>query len=190
MKNFTIVCALGMSISLSGCAIWGNQQQAPKPIEDPSSRSLETVIDDQALAGQIEDALYQADPRFDRLPVSVHVVDGVALLLGQVPEAALIQVAIDASLSVPRIQALHNHLSVGAGRTATQAANDSFLGIRIRSKLFASDGFPSRKVKVEVEQGIAYLMGSLSPSEAKRASELVRSVNGVQSVVLLFSQSS
>ena len=65
-------------------------------------------------------------------------------------------------------------------------ANDKWLSVKTRSRMFTTDFFPSSNIELVVQQGIVYLMGRVSEKTAAQAVEIASEVNGVQKVVVVF----
>ena len=64
--------------------------------------------------------------------------------------------------------------------------NDAWLTTKIKTALFTGEDTETGRVKVVTENGIVYLMGLLSRTEADAAVETTRQVFGVQKIVKVF----
>ncbi|HSG04469.1 MAG TPA: BON domain-containing protein, partial [Marinobacterium sp.] len=65
-------------------------------------------------------------------------------------------------------------------------SNDVYLTSRIKLQLLADKSVEGLRIKVVTENGVVYLMGLVSQSEADRAINIVRAVPGVQRIVKVF----
>lgn len=118
--------------------------------------------------------------------VAVACWNGQLLLAGQVPTAA------DRSRLEQRVRAIehvvhvHNELEVGEPISRAARAMDATISGRVRSALAFSPDVPSRRVKVVTENGVVYLLGTVSREEATRVVDKARHVAGVQKIVKIF----
>lgn len=184
MKTLIAVC---LALSITGCTTLLGSATGDKPITpDPEGRSMGQVIDDNALATRLTVNLAKMDRRFEQAQFDVHVNDGVVLLVGQVPEADMISRATDLARNDPQVQSVHNHLEAASPSTAGIRANDTWLAVKVRSRMFTTDDFPSSNVNIVVEEGVVYLMGRVTEATARQAVQLATEVNGVQKVVTVF----
>ncbi|WP_158583872.1 BON domain-containing protein [Salinibius halmophilus] len=183
MRRYIVIMALTSTI-LFGCA--STPQPDTTPVNNPNDRTVEGISSDTELETRIERLLAEASPAFDNLESSAHVNQGNVLLVGRIGDPQAIELANDLVLPLPGVESLHNHLIVGEKLTSTIKANDTWLRVRIHAAMFNADDFPSRKVEVIVENGVVYLMGSLTEDEGRQAAQLAAGVEGVQKVVTLF----
>jgi osmotically-inducible protein OsmY len=65
----------------------------------------------------------------------------------------------------------------------TQRSSDSVVTARVKAALVDAKDLSASAFKVVTERGTSYLMGRVTQREATRATEVVRSVSGVQRVV-------
>jgi len=69
---------------------------------------------------------------------------------------------------------------------ATSRSNDAILSSKVKATFVDAKDVFANAFKVVTERGTVYLMGRVTDREANRATELARSVSGVQKVVRLF----
>ena len=81
---------------------------------------------------------------------------------------------------------VHNELGVGGPISHIARSNDGWLTSKVKSKLIGAKEVPGRKVKVQTENGVVYLMGFLTRAEADAAVDVAKSVYGVQQIVRVF----
>lgn len=184
LKLIPIVLLLG----LAGCSSILGGVSGDAPITpDPQGRSMGEVIDDNSLTARLEVNLSKADPGLKDGRIKVHSNAGVILLVGQVANAALVRQATEVVRRDPAVMAVHNHLTAQPTLSAGIRANDSWLAVKVRSRMFTRDNFPSSHVEVIVEEGVVYLMGRVNASTARQAAQIATEINGVQRVVTVFS---
>ncbi|HEX5844398.1 MAG TPA: BON domain-containing protein [Pseudomonas sp.] len=171
-RSALTLAALGLSLILAGC---GN-------------RSVGNKIDDQFIAPQVSNNIARA--HIDLTSPTSHIVvtsyNGVVLLAGQTPRNELKGMAEQAARRVQNVSKVHNELQVLPPTSLLVRSNDSLLTSRIKTQMLADATVPGSRIKVITENGIVYLLGLVSQAEASQATNLVRSVSGVQKVVRLF----
>jgi osmotically-inducible protein OsmY len=80
-------------------------------------------------------------------------------------------------------------MTVAAPNSYMTRSSDSLITAKVKTKLFTvkgHDNFDPTRVKVVTENGIVYLMGILTHSEADAVTDAARQVGGVQKIVKLF----
>ncbi|PTY38988.1 hypothetical protein BGP77_09560 [Saccharospirillum sp. MSK14-1] len=188
MKILNLI-PIALTLCLTGCASLLGGVSGDQPITpNPEGRSMGEVIDDNSLTARLEVNLEKAAPGLKEGRVKVHSNAGIILLVGQVASDALVRQASEVVRRDPAVKAVHNHLTVQESLSAGVRANDSWLAVKVRSRMFTRDNFPSSHVEVIVEEGIVYLMGRVSEDTARQAAQIATEVNGVQRVVTVFSR--
>jgi osmotically-inducible protein OsmY len=94
--------------------------------------------------------------------------------------------ATEVARNDPQVRAVHNHLEAKDPISMTMRTNDSWLAVKVRSRMFTTDDFPSSRVTVIVEEGVVYLMGRVSDQTAQDAVRIAGEVTGVQKIVTVF----
>jgi len=175
-------------VYLSGCAKVMYSVQGDKPIEESDSRTFGEVIDDNALETQIKVAILQSDERLHDARVRVFSYNGKVLIVGQVPTEELKTKVTEAAKILSKVKSIHNELSIGENISVNVRASDSWLATKVKSRMFTTDNFPSRKIDIITENGVIFLMGIIDTSTGTLAGKIASEVNGVQKVVTLFEQ--
>ena len=182
----TLFYAVLVTLILNGCAtITGSVTDEPiQP--DPQGRTMGEVIDDKNLRTRLLVNLVKLDERFEEANVDIHINAGIVLLVGQVPTENLINQATTLLKNDPQVKAIHNHLSAEPNLSTGLKANDKWLSVKTRSRMFTTDYFPSSNIDIVVQKGIVYLMGRVNQNTAEQAVQIASEVNGVQKVVMVF----
>ncbi|MCW8106985.1 BON domain-containing protein [Alteromonas ponticola] len=187
VKQIAAVCVATLVIASSqGCAVVavGAAGVAAKVATD--RRTVGTQLDDQTSEGKVAYNWSQNDSLKELANLQVDVYNGVALLTGQAPSAALIQEALKAAQNVESLNKIHNQIRVGEPIAATTQANDIWLASKVRTKLLTDDRIPALQVKVVVQDSEVFLLGRVNNQEATSAVEVARNVTGVARVVRAF----
>ena len=160
-----------------GCVDFGGKNQ--------SVRTPKTLLNDKKLEQRVAERIAAADEDLASSRVKVVSYDGVVLLVGQVPSAALRERAGEVLDGIPA-RRRHNELQVRGVTNLMARANDDWLTTKVVSRLAASDEVNANRVKVVVEDSVAYLIGIVPQAEADRAAALASEVFGVRQVVKVF----
>lgn len=148
-------------------------------------RTSGTQLEDQGI--ELRAANHVRNELGGRVRVSATSFNRRVLLTGEVPSEADRALVVRVVSRVDNVQQIVDELAVMNSPTLSAQAEDGLVTARIKGALLNADGAPpANAVKVVTERGIAYLMGRVTPREADRATEVVRSTNGVQRVVRVF----
>ncbi len=107
----------------------------------------------------------------------------VILLTGEVPGETEKATAERAVAAVDNVRGVVNELAVMGNSSLSQRSSDTVLGTKVKASLVDAKDVQANAFKVVAERGIVYLMGRVTEREADRATEIARSVSGVQKVV-------
>ena len=173
-------------VLLSGCSSLIHKTTDQPIVEDPTSRTMGEIIDDNSITTWVEVNILKKDDRFEDSNIGVHSHNAKVLLVGQVADETLKALATQAAMESPKVKTVHNELTIGPKSSASAKANDIWISTQVKSTMFTTDGFPSRKIKVVTENGVVYLMGLVTNDIANQSVELVARVAGVQKVVKVF----
>ena len=111
--------------------------------------------------------------------------NGIALITGQVPSADLIPIATVEVEKLRNVRKVYNELRVAGSTSMIARTNDSWLTAKVKSALASSEETHTSRIKVVTENGVVFLMGLLSRTEADAAVNIARQTKGVQKIVKL-----
>lgn len=171
---------------LQGCAVVALGGGATIASVATDRRTVGTQLDDANAEGAIVFRWSKNAELKETAKLNVDVYNGVALLTGQVPSAALAAEAEDIAKGVSHIRKVHNQLRVGPILSAGTQANDIWLANKIRAKILADKVVPSGQIQVIVEDAEVFLIGRLNNLEATTAVEIARQTKGVARVIRAF----
>lgn len=187
-KQLVKVTAMaGVVALLQGCvaaAVVGGGALATKVAMDP--RTTGTQIDDQTLELRVADALRKDKQLNEQAHISAVVYNGRALLVGEAPSADLKEVAVNLARGVKDVADVYDEIQIGEKVSFMQASKDTWITTEVKSKLFVNGNVKATDVKVVTENGIVYLIGKVTQSQAAAAVDVARQVNGVRKVVKVF----
>ncbi len=172
MRNLNIK-SIGFAAILlaAGCAST-KTQQAPGE-----------YVDDAALTTMVKAALV-ADSTTKARHIEVETFRGVVQLSGFVESNAERSAAVADAKKVTGVKSVRDNLQVrSSDRTAGVAVDDTMLTTKVKAALVANPVTKARQINVTTVNGIVQLSGFVdSANEKSTATEVVRSVAGVQSI--------
>jgi osmotically-inducible protein OsmY len=190
MKLFKALLVIAIAANLLyGCAaaVVGGAATGASAAHD--RRTFGTYIDDEGIELKIRLDIFNNRELNSQIHINIISINGVVLLVGQAPTAALKQQAGDIASGVEKVRLVHNEMTIAAPNSMMTRSSDSLITAKVKVELFGIKGhedFDPTRVKVVTENGIVYLMGILYRSEAAAVTERARQVSGVQKVVKLF----
>lgn len=105
------------------------------------------------------------------------------LMTGEVPTESDRKQAEQVVSGVDNVRSIVNELAVIGNSTLTQRSSDTLVTGKVKAAMVdAGDIYPTA-FKVVTERGVVYLMGRVTQREADRATDIARSISGVQKVV-------
>ncbi len=183
-----LILALTGGALLSGCGavIVGGAAAGAGVVHDRRTSGI--IVDDQAIKLKIMDFISKNEDIASHSSISVTSYNLSVLLAGTAEEASIRQRVADYASTLPRVKQVFNEISIGPRLSLKTDAADAYLTSKIKLKLFEIklDSFDPTRVKVLTSNGVVYLMGLLTPTEAETVVDLVRHIDGVRRVVKLF----
>ena len=177
----TVVCAAGLGGVLSACApiMLGGAVMGTLVAADrrTSGAQLEDEGIELRAAGRIRESLG------DRVHVNVTSYNRQVLLSGEVPNQQDRQLVEQIVSRVENVRAIVNELGVVANSTLAQRSSDVFATGKVKAAMVDAKDIFANSFKVVTERGTTFLMGRVTQREARRATEITRSIGGVQRVV-------
>jgi osmotically-inducible protein OsmY len=87
---------------------------------------------------------------------------------------------------VENVRTVVNEMAIGPASSTSDRASDVLLVAKVKASMVDTEDVFANVFKVVGERGTVYLMGRVTQREAKRATDVVRGVNGVKRVVRVF----
>lgn len=174
MQNRMVLTNVLLILTLAACA------------SDPNRRTPGVLIDDMALEPIIKNEIFKSNSAFKGSHIVVVSLNGIVLLAGQVASEALLKQAGEVAGQMRRVRKVHNELTIGGPTSLVARTNDSWLTTKVKARLIASESTEGLKVKVLTENGVVYLMGSVTRAQADATIAVASNVYGVQKIVKVF----
>ena len=179
--SFALTCIFSLCL-LTGCANIVHQVH-----RDPIQQSQYT----RTWGGWADDRQTELVSKVNLLSLtSARIVplsfNGYVVLVGQVPDKALRDRAEAVAREVRGVRQLFNELQVKCTISLMQQIKDAWLTTTVKTRMLFTSYIPSTRVRVTTEDSAVYLMGLVTPEEARRVTQLVQKVPGVTKVVKAF----
>jgi len=110
------------------------------------------------------------------------------LLSGEAPTAADKARAEKLAQSQENVQSVVNDLAVMPASSFSQRSKDAVTTGQVKAAFVDAKDLQVNAIKVVTERGVVYLMGRVTAREAKRATDITRSISGVTKVVRVFEE--
>jgi len=178
------VAAVG-ALQLAGCAplvVGGAMVGGTMMYVD--RRSTGAQVDDQTI--ELKASSRVKELVGDRSHVNVTSYNRTVLLTGEAATEAD-KVAVEQAVQrLDNVRSTVNELAVTLPSSISTRSNDSFLTTKVKATFVDAKDLQTNAFKVVTERGNVYLMGRVTEREATRATDLTRTVSGVQKVVRVF----
>ena len=149
-------------------------------------RTTGTQLEDQTIEIKVASVVRQE--MGERIHLNVLSFNRQVLLTGEVRTAADKERAEVLARSQENVVAVVNDLAVMPVSSLTQRSKDTVITGRVKAAFVDAKDLQVNAIKVVTERGIVYLMGRVTSREAKRATDIARSMSGVTKVVRVFEE--
>jgi osmotically-inducible protein OsmY len=172
--------------SLSGCAplIVGGAVMTGVMATD--RRTTGTQVEDESIEIKVGNAVRKE--MGERINLNVTSFNRKVLLTGEVRTAADMERAEKIAQSQDNVSGVVNDLAVMPVSTLAQHTRDTVITGRVKAAFVDAKDLQVNAFKVVTERGIVYMMGRVTSREAKRATDIARSIGGVTKVVRVFDE--
>jgi osmotically-inducible protein OsmY len=177
---------LASLVSLSACAplIVGGAVMTGVMATD--RRTTGTLVEDESIEIKVASAVRKE--MGDRIHLNVTSFNRQVLLSGEVRTAADKERAEKLAQSQENVNSVVNDLAVMPVSSLTQRSKDTVITGQVKAAFVDAKDMQVNAIKVVTERGIVYLMGRVTSREAKRATDIARSIGGVTKVVRVFEE--
>lgn len=151
---------------------------------DSSMKKVDGFMDDSGVTAKAKAALVD-DDAIKSTDISVKTHNGVVTLSGFVTSQDQAEKAVALVKKVEGVKSVSDKLHVkdSKNQSVKGYAGDAATTSEIKAKLLADDIIPSRKVKVETNDGVVLLSGTVdNKAQSDRAESIAKAIEGVKSV--------
>jgi osmotically-inducible protein OsmY len=149
-------------------------------------RTAGTLVEDESIEIKVASAVRRE--MGERIHLNVTSFNRQVLLSGEVRTAADKERAEKLAQSQENVNSVVNDLAVMSVSSLTQRSKDTVTTGRVKAAFVDAKDLQVNAFKVVTERGIVYLMGRVTAREAKRATDIARSIGGVTKVVRVFDE--
>jgi osmotically-inducible protein OsmY len=147
-------------------------------------RTSGTQVEDETI--EIKAARRVGEVLGDRGHTNVTSYSRIVLITGEVPTEADKTAVEQAVARVENVRSTVNELAIAGASSLTSRSNDAILTSKVKASFVDAKDIQANAFKVVTERATVYLMGRVTEREATRASDIARSISGVQRVVRVF----
>jgi osmotically-inducible protein OsmY len=185
MKSHPLVIALAavsLASALSGCAliVAGGAVGAMVAVD---RRTSGAVIEDETIELKGATRLRELG---DRAHINTTSYNRQVLLTGEVPSEQVKQQAEQIVTRIENVRGTINELAVLPSSTLGQRSSDALITAKVKASFVDEKDLYVGAFKVVTERGVVFLMGRVTQREADKATQLARTISGVQRVVRIF----
>ncbi|HET6829379.1 MAG TPA: BON domain-containing protein [Ramlibacter sp.] len=176
--------AASLAGALSACAplVIGGAAVGALVVVD--RRTTGSVVEDERI--ELRSASLMREAFGDRAHVNINSYNRQALLTGEVPNEQAKQQAEQLVSRVENVKGVVNELAVMGATSLAARSNDTLITGKVKASLVDASDLQATAFKVTTERGVVYLMGRVTQREADRATQITRTIGGVQRVVRIF----
>jgi osmotically-inducible protein OsmY len=184
-RRFTlaVIAAAALVAGLSACVplVVGGAAAVGVGMVATDRRTSGAQLDDQTI--ELRGAARVRDIANDQMYVSVTSFNRQVLLTGAVGNEADRRRVEEMIQRIDNVRSVVNELTIGAPSTFQDRSTDLYISGRIKASLLDAKDIFANSFKVVTERGTVYLMGLATRRETDRATEIARSISGVNKVV-------
>lgn len=184
-----LLTLLSLSLLLQGCIfVVGAAAGAAAIAMVYDHRPIEDTIADTKLANKIIDQIRRNRNLREESHIDVTVFNRIVLLTGETPNQEWKTQADEIAKSFSDVKRVYNQLTIEGPTSSLTRTSDSWISTKIKSMMLANEDLKtnSSSIKVVTENGVVYLMGSVTHKQADIAVDIARQVSGVQKVMKIF----
>lgn len=172
-------------VGLSGCAVALVGATAVGISAATDTRSVGTQLDDQTIEVRTITAL-KGESRLENSRIKVTSFNRSILLLGQVSDSSVRDLATQVVRNVEGVQRVHNELQVAPVISFGQISKDTYITSKVKAKFVTDETVKAAEIKVVTENAEVALMGIVTREVADHAIEITRNTNDVKRVIDAF----
>jgi osmotically-inducible protein OsmY len=183
MKSKLLFCVL--IIGLGGCAPLFVGGLANLGVATTEERSIGDNLDDSAISAEIQQYFLQSNVKHMFSEVTIRVHEGRVLLLGRTDNAQVSSEATKVAWQAHGVREVMNEIKIGTESSGfIDYANDNLIETQIETRLLADKNVKSTNYTVEVQDGVAYLLGVAQNEKERNIALYIASISkGVNNVV-------
>jgi len=178
------ILGVALLASLSGCfpLVVGGVAMGAAATAD--RRTLGAQTEDKSITVKAEMRLNKLGG--DLAHINIASFNRKVLITGEVPDQSTKAAAEREVRAIEGVQTVYNELQIGPPASYTARSTDALVTTRVKASLVEMNTISAASFKVVTENGTVFLMGRVTQREGDVATDVTKSVTGVQRVVKLF----
>lgn len=185
-KPLATATLVGLLVLTSGCATILSAAREEPIQEDPTQRTLGSVVDDQLIETKGMVNIREAGGSLTTANISLTSFNGVVLMTGEAPDSTSRAQAEGIVKALSKVKTVHNEVRIAGSASALSSVNDSWLTIKTKANLLVNESIPGHRIKVVTDNSTLYLMGLVTRAEADAAVAAASNLSGVEKIVKVF----
>lgn len=178
-----LLCA-ALLASLSGCFTLVAGGVAMGAVATVDRRTLGAQTEDKSITVKAEVKL--ADLGGDNGHINIASFNRKVLITGEVPDQRTKEAAEREVRAIEGVQNVFNELVISGPASYTSRSSDTLVTTKVKASLVEMKTISASSFKVVTENGTVFLMGRVTQREGDVATDVTKSVAGVQRVVKMF----
>jgi osmotically-inducible protein OsmY len=175
---------LASLVSMSGCFPLVVGGVAMGAAASADRRTLGAQTEDKTITVKAETRLRQLGGENGH--INIASFNRKVLITGEVPDQATKDVAEREVRAIEGVQTVANELVIAGPASYTSRSSDALVTTKVKASLVEMKTISAASFKVVTENGTVYLMGRVTQREGDVATDVTKSVAGVERVVKLF----
>lgn len=161
------------------CLMWLN---ACSVLYEKDSRDHHAEWQDRQITMQIAGMVNKA-PYKGNLRVNISSIDGQLLLIGQAKDIHLKKQLLQEIREINGVKQVYDQIRIKPPLSLSAVSQDTWLTTKVKSALIGSKKLRNVDITVLTEDSEVFLMGYVSQTQAKEATEITRNLAGVKQVI-------
>jgi len=180
---FLLIAIISLQTACTAMVVGGAAAGAAVAID---RRTAGSIVEDENIEIKFTHAYFQNKQVHEKTHINATSYNGWLLLTGEAPNVTLKGQIQDMASNITNVKRIFNEIALSSPTSLRSRSSDTYITSKVKAQLYSNNSTKGYHVKVITENGIVYLMGIVSESEANNATEVVRKVAGVKRVVKLF----
>lgn len=184
-RRVAIVLALTVAASLvSACApLLVGGAMVGGALVATDRRTAGTQLEDEAIALKGAIRAREVSPAGH---INITSYNRLALISGEVPNDVDRRAVEQVVSKIDNLRSVVNELAVAGNSALGVRSSDTLISGKVKASFVDAKDLHAQSIRVVTERGVVYLLGIVTEREAARATEVTRTISGVQKVVRLF----
>ena len=149
-------------------------------------RTVGEYIDDGSIEIKVRNILVSSREIRSAAHVKPDSWNGILLVTGEIDQETVKRDIIERFRAIQGVRQVVDETTITGKTTLGTRANDAWISNKVKGRLVLKTGLDANRVKVITTRGSVYLMGIVTRDEGEKATELARTVRGVERVVKVF----